>query len=131
MTQCSWNMCWQGVTLTCVEASKSSTQIAQLSYFSLILTFEYFIFLSCFDMSVSLYFLYCSMILWAATGSCTRFSIVSASSIEFAVLALYLQKRQKDVQQHRAPKARTIRTTSMKTSMSFDSVLGQRNSIFF
>lgn len=117
MRQWSWKMCLQGVSLIMVFASKSSTQIAQLSWFSLCAVFANFFLVSILPRRVSFCFFCCSYSRWACSGSCLlRSSTAFISSIALFDFARYLQNKQKLEQQQHRPRPSVARTIIVKRS---------------
>ena len=131
MTQWSWKMCLQGVSRIIVAGRKSSTHIAQDSWFSLYLVAENFFLGRALPIKVSFYLFCCSIMRWAAIGSCTLSTIKLASSIALFAFARYLQKTQKLAQQQNPPKPSVTSTASMNISMLVSSSSMHKKASFF
>ncbi len=128
ITQWSWKICLHGVSLIIVEGANSSTQMAQLSWFSLKAVCEYFFRGNCLPIRVSFYLFCYSKMRWAATGSWILSASKFSSSIEFWILGRYLQKMPKLVQQHKSPTPRQQSTIMVKVSIGESSLDVQRKS---
>lgn len=104
--------------------------MAQHSWPSLYYVWENFLRGNTLEISVSFYLFCYSIMRWAANGSCTRSTIMLASSMALLALARYLQKTRNEAQQHKPPKPNVTNTKIMKISKLSSSSFLQRKSNF-
>ena len=127
----SWKMWWHGVSLIKVTGRKSSTQIAQLCWFSLYWVCENFFFDRTLATNVSFNLFCSSKMRWAAIGSWTRLMYASSSSIAEFFLTRYLQKIMNEMQQQSPPKLKTVIVAIRNISVVGESGSMHRKAILF